>query len=71
MADLSIDLPIVLTFSDQEWQFQITTVKAHKGGSTGRFTSLVLTSSGQEWQFHIATVEAHVVRPTGRSTPQY
>ena len=58
-----------LTSSGQEWQFDIATVKACIGRSSGRSTPLVLASSGQEWQFDIATVKAHIGRSSGKSTP--
>ena len=43
--------PLVETSSGQEWQFNISIVKVHRGRSAGRSTPLVKTSSGQEWQF--------------------
>ena len=58
------------TSNGQEWQFHISTVKAHIGRSPARYTPQVQTSSGQEWQFHISTVRAHIGRLTGRSKPQ-
>ena len=53
--------PQVQTSSGQEWQYEITTVRAHIGRLTG------ISSSGQEWQFHISTVIAHIGRSIGRS----
>ena len=56
--------PPVLASIGQEWQFHISTVRAHIGRSTGISTdrSKVMASSGQEWQFHISTVRAHIGR---------
>ena len=73
MADLLAGLPPpVLASSGQEWQFHISTVRAHigrsSGRSTGRSTPTVLASSVQEWQFHISAVRAHIGRSSGRST---
>ena len=69
---LLADLPPPLASSGQEWQFHISTVRAHigrwSGRSTGRSTPLVLASSGQEWWFHTSTVRAHIGRWSGRST---
>ena len=56
---------LVLTSTDQEWQFHIATdiywsrmaishCYGHIVVKNGNFT-LLLTSTGQEWQFHIAT----------------
>ena len=36
MADQLADLPPVKASSDQEWQYEISTVRAHIGRSTGR-----------------------------------
>ena len=46
----------------QEWQFHISTVRAHIGRSTADLTSQVQTSSGQEWQYEISTVRVHIGR---------
>ena len=54
--------------SGQEWQFHISTVRAHIGRSTGRSTTPVEASSGQEWQYEISTVRAYIGRSTGRFT---
>ena len=64
VTDLLADLtsPLLVASSGQEWQFQISTVRAHIGRSSGRGTSQVVASSGQEWQFHISTVRAHIDR---------
>ena len=43
---------LLLTSSDQEWQFHIGTDILW---STMAISHLLLTSSGQEWQFHIDT----------------
>ena len=48
MADQLADLPPVEASSGQEWQYEISTVKAHIGRSTGRSTPLVQATSGQE-----------------------
>ena len=60
--------PIVAS-SGQEWQYDISTVRAHIGRSTGISTPPVVASSGQEWQYDISTVRVHIGRSTGRSTP--
>ena len=60
--------PPVVASSGQEWQFHISTVRAHIGRSTGRSTPPIVASSGQEWQFHITTVKGHIGRASGRST---
>ena len=41
--------PKTLASNGEEWQFYISTVRAHIGRSTGRSTPLVLTSCGQEY----------------------
>ena len=62
LADQLADLPLlVATASAGEWQYEISTVRAHI------IKSNVISSSGQEWQFHISTVGAHSGRSTGRS----
>ena len=64
LADQQADLtPQVQTSSGQEWQYEISTVRAHIIKSND------ISSSGQEWQFHISTVGAHSGRSTGRFTP--
>ena len=68
LADQVADLTPILASSGQEWQFHISTIRAHIGRSSGRSTPPVVASSGQEWQFHIATVRAHIGRSSGRST---
>ena len=66
LADQLADLtPLVVASSGPEWQFYISTIRAHSGRSTGRSTPLVLASSGPEWQFYISTIRAH----TGGSIP--
>ena len=47
VADQLADLPPVEASSGQEWQFEISTVRAHIGRSTGR-SPPIETSSGQE-----------------------
>ena len=70
MADQVADLPpTIVTSSGEEWQFHISTVRAHNGRSSGRSMPAVVASSGEEWKFHISTVRAHIGRSTGRSTP--
>ena len=44
--------------SGQEWQYEISTVRAH-----------IVRSPGQEWQYEISTVRAHIGRSTGRYIP--
>ena len=68
LAGQLADLPPVVASSGQEWQYDISTVRAHIGRSTGRSTP-VAASSGQEWQNEISTVRAHIGSSTGRSTP--
>ena len=70
LADQLADLPPGLASSGQEWQFEISTLRAHIGRSTGRSTPMVMASSVQEWQFHISTVRAHIGRSSDSSTPQ-
>ena len=65
LADL---LPAVAS-SDQEWRYEIDTVRAHIGRSTGRSIPPVQASSSQELQFHISAVRAHIGRSPGRSNP--
>ena len=53
MLELTVaDLGLVVASSGQEWQFHISTVRAHIGRSSGRSTGrsipVVLASSGQE-----------------------
>ena len=69
LADQLVDLPLVVASSGQEWQYDISTVRAHIGRSTGRSIPLVVACSGQEWQYDISTVRAHIGRSTGRFTP--
>ena len=66
--DQSIIPPLVAS-SGQEWQYVISTVRAHMGRPTGRFTPLVVVSSGPEWWYEIYTVRAHIDRSSGRSPP--
>ena len=55
--------------SGHEWQFYISTVRAHIGRSTSiSMPHPVETSSSQEWQFHISTVRAHIGSSTDRSS---
>ena len=69
MADLPVIFPDPVEASNgQEWQYEISTVRAYIGRSTGRSTFPIEASSGQEWQFFISTVRAHIGRSTGRST---
>ena len=70
LADQLPVLPLhpVGASNGQEWQYEISTVRAHTERSTGRSTTPVEASSGQEWQFHSFTVRAHIDRSTGRST---
>ena len=64
LADQLADLtPQRQTASGEEWQHEISTVRAHIIQSNG------LSSSGQEWQFHISTVIAHIDRSPARYTP--
>ena len=64
MADQLADLiPQGQSSSGQEWQYEISTVRADIIQSNG------LSSSGQEWQFHISTVIAHIDRSPARYTP--
>ena len=57
LADQLADLPFLLVVSSgQEWQYEISTVRAHIGRSTGRSSPPVVSSSGQEWQYDISTV---------------
>ena len=70
MADQLADLSPLLASSGQEWQFHISTVRAHIGRSTCR-SPQVLASSGQEWQFHISIVRVDNGRSTGRSMPPW
>ena len=49
--------------SGQEWQYEISTVRAHICRTS---TPPVEVPSGQEWQYEIATVRAHNGRSTGR-----
>ena len=73
MADQLADLPTpaVESSSGQDWQFEISTIRANIERSTGRSTLLppVESSSGQECQFEISTIRANIGRSTGRSTP--
>ena len=46
LADKVADLPPAVASSGQEWQYEISTVRAHIGRSTGRSTPPVLTSGG-------------------------
>ena len=55
--------------SGQEWQYDISTVRAHVGRSTGISTPPVVVSSGEEWQYEISPVGVHIDGSTGRSTP--
>ena len=55
--------PLGQATSGQEWQYEITTVRAHISRSTD------ISSIGQEWQFHISPVGAHIGRSTGRFNP--
>ena len=57
LADQLADLPLVEASSGQEWQYYISTFRAHIGRSTG-----------QEWQYEISTFKAHIGRSTGRSS---
>ena len=70
LVDQLADLPPLVEASiGQEWQFHISTVRAHIGRSSRRSTLLLVEASiGQEWQFHISTVRAHIGKSTGRST---
>ena len=43
LADL---LPPLVASSGQEWQSDISTVRAHIGRTTGRSTSMIVASSG-------------------------
>ena len=61
--------PPVAPSSGQEWQYDISTVRAHIGRSTGRSNPPVLLSSGQKWQYDISTIRAHIGRSTGRFMP--
>ena len=45
LADQLADLPPVDASSGEEWQYDISTVRAH----IGRSTPLVVASIGQEW----------------------
>ena len=59
--------------SGEEWQFHISTVKAHIGRYIIIYTvRFIWASNGQEWQYDISTVRArtHIGRSTGRSTPK-
>ena len=59
----------VETSSSQEWQFHISTVRAHIGSSTDRsIPPPVEESSGQEWQYEISPIRAYIGRLKGRST---
>ena len=71
LADQLPDLPQVVACSAQEWQFHISSVRAHIGTSAGRSTQMVKASSEQEWQFYIPTAGAHIGRSTGRSSPPH
>ena len=69
LADQVADLtPLGQATSGQEWQFHISTVRAHIDRSPVRYTPQVQTSSGQEWQYEIATVRAHIGRLTDISS---
>ena len=62
-AHIGRSTPLVVASSGQEWQYDISTVRAHTGRSTGRSNPPpVVASSGQQWQFHIHTVRAHIGR---------
>ena len=63
LVDLVADLPLptVVASNGQEWQYEISTVRAHIGRSTGRCTPIE-ACSGWEWQFQITTVRAHIGR---------
>ena len=59
LADQVADLtPLGQATSGQEWQFHISTVRAHIDRSPARYTPQVQISSGQEWQYEITTVRA-------------
>ena len=63
LANQLVDLHhLVVASSGKEWQYVISTVRAH----TGRSNPLVVTSNGQEWQYDISTVRTHIGRSTGR-----
>ena len=70
MADqLADQTPQGQTASGEEWQYEISTVRAYIGRSTGRYTPQVEVFTGQEWQFHFSNVTAHIGRSTGRFNP--
>ena len=68
LTDQLADLPPIEASSGQEWQYEISTVRAHIDRSTSRSTTPVEASSGQEWQYEISTVRAHIGRSTARSS---
>ena len=68
LADQLADIPPLEPSSGPEWQFHISTVRAHIATSPGRSMPLVEASSSQEWQYEISIVRAHIGRSTGRST---
>ena len=53
LADQLADLPLVQASSGQEWQFHISTVRAHIGRSTGRSTPPVEASSARHHGMYI------------------
>ena len=61
--------PPIETSGGQEWQFEISIVKAHIGRSSGRSTPH-RSASSSEWSFLISIVKAEIGRSSGRSTPQ-
>ena len=78
MSELAIyrvgKLTLVEVSNGKEWQFKISIVKAHVGGSSGRSDWQIYppldACSGKEWQFKVCNVKAHMGRSTGRSTPK-
>ena len=61
LADQVADLPLILTSSGQEWQFQVSIVTPHRSRLTGRSIPCILTSGVQIWQMY--------PRSAGRCTP--
>ena len=67
MADQLPDLATpVEASSGQEWQYEISTVRALILADQLANLAPIEASSGQEWQYEISSVRAHI----GRSTEQ-
>ena len=64
LADQLADICPIEASSGQEWQYEISTARAHIGRSTSRSTTPVKASSSQEWQYEICTVSAYIGRST-------